>query len=56
MFERPSGMVKFALHGAIVTIVQKSSACGYRYIYKTVSIVQRAGALQVLMQYFSSIA
>ncbi len=41
--------LKFPLHSAIVTIVQKSSAYGYGYYsYKTLSLIQRAVALLVL--------
>ncbi len=50
-FERVSVTLKFPLHSAIVTIVQKSRAYGYGYYsYKSLSLVQWAVAL--LVQYF----
>ncbi len=49
IFERVSVMLKFPLHTAIVTIVQKSSAYDYGYYSsKILSLVQRAVALLVL--------
>ncbi len=40
-FERVSVKLKFPLHSAIVTIVQKSRAYGYGYYsYKALSLVQ----------------
>ncbi len=44
IFERVPVTLKFPLHSAIVTIVQKNSDYGYVY-YKTLSPVQRAVAL-----------
>ncbi len=52
IFERFSVTLKFPLHSAIVTIVQKSSAYGYAYYSsKIVNLVQRAVALLVPVRY-----
>ncbi len=49
-YVRVSVMLKFPLPSAIVTIVQVSSAYDYGYYsYKTLSLVQRAEVLLVLV-------